>query len=611
MKSYEEADQMPQSETPELTDATTQTTTNKKVLIIAYLFPPIGGGGVQRALKMAKYLGHFGWEVHVLTVEPSAHVSLDESLLQQLPPSVKIHRSKEFAPWRRPAAKAVRPAAAESTVTAKTPTVPRTGSVGANSHTAPRGFVSRIKRTLFPVVKRIKQAVFVPDEHIVWGHFAARKGHEVMDKHQIDVIFSTSGPNSNHLVGLYIKRKTGKPWIADFRDPWTQNMHRPHAQWREWFEDRLERMVHREADCTLTVTQSFADNFKDKFSDEIGSIEVIHNGFDREDYIELEEVSNRELGRAGAGKSGKQGKTGDSGVLGTSDTPGNAGTPGTRGNAGTPGTRGNAGTPGTSGDHVHPSISHADHKCTFIYTGIFYKERNPRLFLKAVKSLVDEKVLPRERIHLQFAGVFDYPGYTENVDCVRELGLEDIVEVMGHLPHKRVLQAMKSADVLMLVGDTHPDSGNYIPGKLYEYMAVGHPILALSLPGESTRIIEQYQLGKIADPKSLEQIKAALLQLFQSWDEQRKAEAVQDKAEAEQRKTETEQPNAEEAAMEKDSLGEDGKADFDREEGDINSASLYAEAAPPRPSALIYERKEQARMLADLMRDLTKYDHYL
>src|SRR5690554_3633079 len=76
-------------------------TAHKKVLIIAYLFPPIGGGGVQRALKMAKYLGEFGWEVHVLTVDPIHHVSLDHSLLDQLPKEVHIHRSKELSPWNR------------------------------------------------------------------------------------------------------------------------------------------------------------------------------------------------------------------------------------------------------------------------------------------------------------------------------------------------------------------------------------------------------------------------------------------------------------------------------------------------------------------------------
>ena len=49
----------------------------KKMLLIAYLFPPIGGGGVQRALKMAKYLGNYGWDVSVLTVDGASHVSLD------------------------------------------------------------------------------------------------------------------------------------------------------------------------------------------------------------------------------------------------------------------------------------------------------------------------------------------------------------------------------------------------------------------------------------------------------------------------------------------------------------------------------------------------------
>lgn len=73
----------------------------KKVLIIAYYFPPIGGGGVQRALKMAKYIGEFGWEPHILTVAPQDHVSLDETLLDQLPEGVHIHRCAEWSLGRR------------------------------------------------------------------------------------------------------------------------------------------------------------------------------------------------------------------------------------------------------------------------------------------------------------------------------------------------------------------------------------------------------------------------------------------------------------------------------------------------------------------------------
>ncbi len=333
-----------------------------------------------------------------------------------------------------------------------------------------------------------------------------------MEQHDIDVIFSTSGPHTNHLVARYLKRKTAKTWIADFRDPWTQNMHHTKATVRSWIEDKLERSVIRESDCLLTVTHAFATNFKKKYTQEIQKIEVIHNGYDQEDYKFLEEQT-----------------------------------------------------------HISASPEHhTSDKFTLIYTGIFYKERNPRLLLRAVQELIQENKIPKERIHLQFAGVFDYPGNNENQNSVKELQLENAVEIMGHLPHKQALQAMKAANVLLLVGDTHPDSGNYIPGKLYEYMAIGHPILALSLPGESTNIIEQYKLGEIVDPSSVEQIKAALLKLYHQW------EVVQ-----------TDPTNA---------TNTDATHNHDTNDKPI--------ASPPSAAVLIYERKEQARMLAELMDEL-------
>lgn len=481
---------------------------NKKVLIIAYLFPPIGGGGVQRALKMAKYLGEFGWQPHVLTVEPEYHVSLDESLLQQLPAEAVIHRARELSLGRRaflpaPASGAdgaggARPGAAGS---GKAGAADDTGAfrstttgAGAEPPAQPVS-ASSWKRRLFPLLKRIKNALFIPDDQILWFPSAARKGLSVIREHGIDAIVSTSGPVTNHLIALYLKRKTGLPWIADFRDPWTQNMHRTNLRWREWLEDRLERMVHRESDLLLTVTESFVRNFQAKFGAELKRVEVIHNGYDLDDYRALADVRKPERERD---------------------------------------------------------------VWTLVYTGILYRERNPRLFLQAVRQLIDEGGLPADGIRIRFAGVFDYPGYSDNIDCVRNLGLEPVVEVLGHLPHRRALEEMKQADLLLLIGDTAPGSGDYIPGKLFEYMAVGRPILALAMPGEAANIIGRHRLGAVADPTDLKAIKEAIMDLYREW-----REGTQ---QAEQ-------------------------------------AGSSREAAAPSATAM-YERREQARMLAELLDEL-------
>lgn len=406
----------------------------KKVLIIAYLFPPIGGGGVQRALKMAKYLGDHGCDVSVLTVENPRHVLLDSSLLAEVPKSVAIYRAKDLG-------------------------LPSLGSrdtsITSNSNNSSKpvtvSILQKMLQRLKPMLRSIKEALLIPDDQITWYKQAVKLGEQIILSKNIDVVFSTSGPYTNHLVGKTLKQKTGIFWIADFRDPWTQNMHRPKLKWRLKKEAKMERSVIETADILMTVTRSFADNFHKKYREAIKRLEVIHNGFDQEDYAQLKPVK------------------------------------------------------------LHPE------KWTFIYTGIFYQERNPRLFLESLAELITEGKLDGNQISIQFAGVFDYPGYFENINCVKSLRLEDIVHLWGNLAHKDALALLAGANQLLLIGDVSPDSGAYIPGKLFEYMAVKKPIFALSVAGESAKIIKEQGIGTVMSPSDKEEIKRALLQAYLAW----------------------------------------------------------------------------------------------
>lgn len=444
------------------------------VLIICYGFPPIGGGGVPRPLKMAKYLGEFGWKVHVLTVDPAYHATLDPSLLAQLPPEVAIHRAKEW------------------------PLIPKRGAASGGTASAatgsstPRPSVKTIlKKQAVNLLKKAKPYLLIPDDQILWMPNALKLGREIMKRENISVIFSTSGPVTNHLVARKLAGEFGCKWVADFRDPWTQNMHTSGIAWRERMEERMEEDVMQKADAITTVTATFAENFRAKHRDRIRRLELIYNGFDQADFE------------------------------------------------------------GLAPSHAVPEKFHA------VYAGILYQKRNPRLLLHAIRELIDAGEVDQHDLMLSFAGVFDYPGYSENRDCVEALGLGDIVRVMGNLPHKEALGLMKGADALLLIGDVSSDAGAYIPGKLYEYMGIGKPILALNKAGEATGIIENFGLGQVADPEEKEAIKKAYLQLYREW-----------KAQGE-------------------TYAEERGADF-------------AERVKP------YERREQAKQLAQLMDDLIK-----
>lgn len=442
----------------------------RSVLIICYIFPPIGGGGVPRPLKMAKYLGEFGWNVHVLTVDPVYHATLDPSLLAQVPADVTIHRAKEWPLLPRRAGAVVPAAAAEAAP-------------------ARRSLAASLKQQAVGLLKKAKPYLLIPDDQILWLPNALKLGREIIGREKIDAIFSTSGPVTNHLVARRLAREFGVKWVADFRDPWTQNMHSSGIAWRERLEERMEAGVMAEADAVTTVTATFAENFRKKHGSRIRRLELIYNGFDQADFVGL--------------------------------TP----------------------------EHAAPGKFHA------VYAGILYQKRNPRLLLRAIRELIDAGDVEREDLLLSFAGVFDYPGYSENRDCVEALGLGDVVRVLGNLPHKQALGLMKGADALLLIGDVSPDAGAYIPGKLYEYMGIGKPILALNKPGEATQIIQTFRLGQVADPEDKEAIKQAFLKLYREWKAQ----------------------------------GAAGAAERNDD---------FAERVKP------YERREQARQLAELMNEL-------
>ncbi|MGL6037286.1 MAG: glycosyl transferase family 1, partial [Soonwooa sp.] len=73
---------------------------SKKVLIISYYWPPAGGPGVQRWLKFAKYLPDFGWEPIIYTPENPSYPIVDETLLKEVPESIKIVRTKIWEPYQ-------------------------------------------------------------------------------------------------------------------------------------------------------------------------------------------------------------------------------------------------------------------------------------------------------------------------------------------------------------------------------------------------------------------------------------------------------------------------------------------------------------------------------
>jgi len=209
-----------------------------RVLITTYYFPPAGGAGVQRTLKFVKYLREFGWEPVVLTARDADYPAFDESLADELPADLKIYRAPLFEPYRlyrRFTGKAAGTATDIATLT--------------------RDDKSQ-QKTSERISEWIRAALFVPDARMTWLYPACALGRKIIREEKIDLLFSSAPPYTTHLIGRKLKRSSGLPWVADFRDSWIGWLSTP--QWRpapaRALERRMEREVLTEADRILTVS---------------------------------------------------------------------------------------------------------------------------------------------------------------------------------------------------------------------------------------------------------------------------------------------------------------------------------------------------------------------
>lgn len=234
----------------------------KRVLIVAYYFPPSGGPGVQRVLKAVKYLREFGYEPTILTVDNGAFPQFDEELALEIPSGVQVVRTKSFSPF-----------GAYAKLTGKS----KKDAVVVGTVKQRGGMMERL-------ASWIRANVFLPDARVGWVPYAIRKAIELYDKDQFDVVLTSGPPHSCHLIGRYLKRKLQLPWVADFRDPWTDiNYYHelPMSGWARRKDGKMETQVLTEADNVTTVSPSWATLLKSKGANRVA---VVQNGFDETDF---------------------------------------------------------------------------------------------------------------------------------------------------------------------------------------------------------------------------------------------------------------------------------------------------------------------------------------
>ena len=351
----------------------------RRVLVIAYYFPPMGLSGVQRTLKFVKYLPLYGWSPTVLTVAPQGYYAQDDSLLRELEgKDVTISRTTPSGPLR---------------------TLARKETVKL-----PREWVRKL-------LSMMSDTLFLPDNKIVWKRKAVDRALQLHRENPFDLIFATAPPFTDLMVGASVKAKINRPLVFDYRDPWVDYPFRFYATPLHKLRNAaLERKALRASSHVVTTSRRVKELMIRRYRFlTFHDIDIIPQGFDPEDF------------------------------------------------------------PRTPGQRAPRKNRAGTRPLRITYAGVFWEDRRPDFFLRALHDLLKESPRLRGRIEAVFAGNFR----TENVRLVNRLGLNDSVAVLGYLPHEQCVRELMASDVLwMMCGD---DLGT--PGKLYEYIGARKPIL--------------------------------------------------------------------------------------------------------------------------------------
>ena len=232
----------------------------KRVLVIAYYWPPSGGSGVQRWVKFVKYLPSEGWQPVVFAPDGADYPSLDPSFEKEVPASVEVLRGRIWEPY-----------AAYRKLTGAESTQVTEISSGKKSW--------KQKLSLW-----VRANCFVPDPRAGWVKPSVKTLRKYLEEHPVDVIVTTGPPHSVHLIGQKLHQATGIPWIPDFRDPWSRMYYLRYlpmtsATWRRL--RRLEQSVLDSCSTVLACTPQVQEDFRAQTRTPVA---CITNGFDEEDF---------------------------------------------------------------------------------------------------------------------------------------------------------------------------------------------------------------------------------------------------------------------------------------------------------------------------------------
>lgn len=427
----------------------------RRVLFISYAFPPTGGGGVQRSVKFAKYLPEFGWRATVLTSGNPSVPLRDADLQGELDPSTTILRARTLEP----------PYAVKQALT----------DSGER----------RLAASARGLLRRLGMRLLQPDPQVLWNPGAMWLARNALRKTEHDAIYATGPPFSSFLLGRALKKRFHLPLVLDFRDEWLlSSQYLENYQLGKLARRRQRAMMNKclqAADAVIATTKASADELA-RYCHQAGSrttVACIHNGYDPADLAGMQSGSAESAGLC---------------LKKPLDLTVSTPKPGER--------RPEASLRGRFREFEAKPV------WRIAYTGTLWTLTDVAPIVSALKRVSSLSPEAASRIEFALAG----RRTPEQDRELRRLGSTPVsVKRHGYLAHRRSLEFAASAQALLLLLADLPGAERVVPAKLFEYLALEKPILAICPPGETAQLLQQHGHASVFRPEETEKIAAWLM----------------------------------------------------------------------------------------------------
>lgn len=380
----------------------------KRVLMVAYHFPPLAGSsGIQRTLRFVQHLPALGWQPLVLSTHPRVYEKTSSDLLADVPTGTVVRRA----------------------------------------------FALDTARHL-QVAGRYLGWMARPDRWISWKYAAVRAGLQMIDEFKPDAIWSTYPIATAHVIASALQRKTGLPWIADFRDPMAQDDYPADLRTRQMFRD-IEADVAAHARYCVFTTPGAARMYQQRYPAAAQRMLVLENGYDEESF---------------------------------------------------------KAAPLQPADAAQPPAT--ARPLVMLHSGIVYpSERDPTQLFAALGQLQRAGTLTPNDLRIRFrASVHDDLLRT----LAQAHAAQDFIELCPAIAYRDALAEMMAVDALLVMQACNCNA--QIPAKIYEYLRAGKPILGLTDPaGDTAGVLRSAGLGDIARLDCVDEIAALLPAFVRAW----------------------------------------------------------------------------------------------